>query len=43
MAGVVAVVDRLAGGAEAIEAAAQAPYAALVTIDELYPERPDRG
>lgn len=42
VAGVVAVVDRLAGGASAIEAAAQAPYRALVTIDELYPERPDR-
>ena len=41
--GVVAVVDRLAGGAEKIEAAAEAPYRALVTIDELYPERPDRG
>jgi len=40
--GVVAVVDRLAGGAERIEAAAEAPYRALVTIDELYPERPDR-
>jgi orotate phosphoribosyltransferase len=42
VAGVVAVVDRLAGGAEKIEAAAEAPYRALVTIDELYPERPDR-
>ena len=42
VAGVVAVVDRLAGGAEKIEAAAEAPYAALVTIDEIYPERPDR-
>lgn len=41
--GVVAVVDRQAGGAERIEAAAEAPYRALVTIDELYPERPDRG
>jgi orotate phosphoribosyltransferase len=41
--GVVAVVDRLAGGAARIEAAAGAPYRALVTIDELYPERPDRG
>jgi orotate phosphoribosyltransferase len=41
--GVVAVVDRLAGGAERIEAAAQAPYRALLTIDEIYPERPDRG
>jgi orotate phosphoribosyltransferase len=40
--GVVAVVDRLAGGAEKIEAAAEAPYRALITIDEIYPERPDR-
>jgi orotate phosphoribosyltransferase len=43
VAGVVAVVDRLAGGGEAIEAAAGAPYRALVTIDEIYPDRPDRG
>ena len=43
VAGVLAVVDRLAGGAEKIEAAAAAPYRALVTIDELYPDRPDRG
>jgi len=43
IAGVIAVVDRLAGGAEKIEAAAAAPYRALVTIDELYPDRPDRG
>lgn len=43
VAGVVAVVDRLAGGGARIEAAAAAPYRALVTIDELYPERPDRG
>jgi orotate phosphoribosyltransferase len=42
VAGVVAVVDRLAGGGEAIEAAAGAPYRALVTIDEIYPDRPDR-
>jgi orotate phosphoribosyltransferase len=42
VAGVTAVVDRLAGGAEAIEEAADAPYRPLVTIDELYPERPDR-
>lgn len=41
--GVVAVVDRLAGGGKAIEAAAVAPYRALLTIDELYPDRPDRG
>ena len=40
--GVVAVVDRLAGGAEKIEAGAEAPYRALVTIDEIYPDRPDR-
>jgi orotate phosphoribosyltransferase len=43
VAGVVAVVDRLAGGGERIEAAAAAPYQALVTIDEIYPDRPDRG
>jgi orotate phosphoribosyltransferase len=43
VAGVVAVVDRLAGGGEKIEAAADAPYRALVTIDEIYPDRPDRG
>jgi len=42
VAGVVSVVDRLAGGGEAIEAAAAAPYRPLVTIDELYPDRPDR-
>jgi orotate phosphoribosyltransferase len=39
--GAVCVVDRLAGGAEAIAAAAGG-FRALVTIDELYPERPDR-
>jgi orotate phosphoribosyltransferase len=38
---VVAVVDRLAGGGERIEAAAGAPYRALTTIDEIYPDRPD--
>jgi orotate phosphoribosyltransferase len=36
------VVDRLAGGGEAIAAAAEAPFEALTTIDDLYPERPDR-
>jgi orotate phosphoribosyltransferase len=40
--GVVAVVDRLAGGGARIEATASAPYRALVTIDEIYPDRPDR-
>jgi orotate phosphoribosyltransferase len=43
VAAVVSVVDRLAGGGEAIEAAAEAPYSALVTIDELYPDRPNRA
>jgi orotate phosphoribosyltransferase len=43
VSGVVAVVDRLAGGGARIEAAAEAPYRALVTIDEIYPDRPDRG
>ncbi len=41
--GVISVLDRLAGGAAAIEAAAGAPYVALSTIDEIYPDRPDRG
>jgi orotate phosphoribosyltransferase len=39
--GVLAVLDRLAGGGDAIAAAAQAPFAALSTIDDVYPERPD--
>ena len=43
VAGVTPVVDRLAGGAEAIAAASGgAPYRPLVTIAELYPDRPDR-
>ena len=43
IAGVVTVLDRLAGGADAISAAAApAPYRALTTIDDVYPERPDR-
>jgi orotate phosphoribosyltransferase len=40
--GVVSVLDRLAGGGAAIERAAGAPYVALSTIDDVYPERPDR-
>jgi orotate phosphoribosyltransferase len=41
--GVVSVLDRLAGGAEAIRLASEdAPYEPLATIDELYPDRPDR-
>jgi orotate phosphoribosyltransferase len=39
--GVVSVLDRLAGGAEAIAAAAGAPYVACATIDDVYPDRPD--
>lgn len=40
--GVVSVLDRLAGGSSAIEAAAGAPYVALTTIDDVYPERAER-
>lgn len=40
--GVLVICDRLAGGREAIERAAQAPCLALTTIDEIYPDRPDR-
>ena len=45
VAGVVSVLDRLAGGGEAIQTALgdDAPYTALSTIDEIYPERPDRA
>jgi orotate phosphoribosyltransferase len=38
--GVISVLDRLAGGGAAIEAAAAAPYRALTTIDDVYPDRP---
>jgi orotate phosphoribosyltransferase len=42
--GVVAILDRLAGGAQAIvEAAGGAPFEPLSTIDDVYPERPDRA
>jgi orotate phosphoribosyltransferase len=40
--GVTCVLDRLAGGAAAIEAAAGVPLTPLATIDDVYPERPDR-
>ena len=40
--GVLAICDRLAGGAGAIQEAAGVPFVALTTIDEVYPERPDR-
>jgi orotate phosphoribosyltransferase len=43
IAGVVAILDRLAGGAERIrEASGGAPYEPLTTIDDVYPDRPDR-
>lgn len=38
--GVVSVLDRLAGGAERIQEACGAPYVALTTIDDVYPDRP---
>jgi orotate phosphoribosyltransferase len=41
--GVLAICDRLAGGAQAIQEAAGVPYLALTTIDEVYPDRPDRA
>jgi orotate phosphoribosyltransferase len=41
--GVVSVLDRLAGGGAAIEREAGAPYLALSTIDDVYPDRPDRA
>ena len=40
--GVVSVLDRLAGAGPALEEAARAPYVPLTTIDEIYPDRPDR-
>jgi len=42
LVGVLAICDRLAGGGAAIAEAARVPYRALTTIDEVYPERPDR-
>jgi orotate phosphoribosyltransferase len=45
LAGALAVVDRLAGGRQKIEAAlgdSALPYLSLFTIDDVYPERPDR-
>jgi orotate phosphoribosyltransferase len=43
IAGVVTILDRLAGGADRIrEATSGAPYAPLTTIDDIYPDRPDR-
>jgi orotate phosphoribosyltransferase len=43
IAGVITILDRLAGGAERIAAASGgAPYEPMATIDDIYPERPDR-
>jgi orotate phosphoribosyltransferase len=44
VAGVLSVLDRLAGGAQAIQDALgeDGRYATLSTIDEVYPDRPDR-
>jgi orotate phosphoribosyltransferase len=39
LCGVISVLDRLAGGGDAIERAAAAPYVALSTIDDIYPDR----
>ena len=40
--GVVAILDRLAGGADAIrDASGGAPYEPLATIDDVYPDRPE--
>jgi orotate phosphoribosyltransferase len=40
--GITSVLDRLAGGSEAILAAAGgAPYEPLTTIDDVYPDRPE--
>jgi orotate phosphoribosyltransferase len=45
--GVVSILDRLAGGGEAIredlmKRGIDAPYTALTTIDDVYPTRPDK-
>jgi len=42
IAGTVSVLDRLAGGGAAIEAASGAPYVPLATIDDVHPGRDDR-
>jgi orotate phosphoribosyltransferase len=44
VAGVLCVLDRLAGGREAIETelGTGAAFSALATIDDVYPDRPDR-
>jgi orotate phosphoribosyltransferase len=44
LAGALTVVDRLAGGGAAVEEALGdgLPYVSLFTIDDVYPDRPDR-
>jgi orotate phosphoribosyltransferase len=39
---VTTVLDRLAGARERVEAEAGVPFLPLTTIDDVYPERPDR-
>jgi orotate phosphoribosyltransferase len=39
--GTVSILDRLAGGAAAIDAAGGGIYTALATIDDIYPDRPE--
>lgn len=39
--GTVSVLDRLAGGAEAINSGGGGEYTALATIDDVYPDRPE--
>jgi orotate phosphoribosyltransferase len=41
--GVLAVLDRLAGGGERIEHEAAAPFVALTNIDQVFPGRPDNA
>ena len=41
--GVLSVLDRLAGGGAAIKRAAAAPYIALTSIDDVFPDRPHGG
>jgi orotate phosphoribosyltransferase len=41
--GVLSVLDRLAGAGTVIEREAGAPYLALTTIDDVYPDRPDQA
>jgi orotate phosphoribosyltransferase len=44
LAGALAVLDRLAGGGDAVQQAlgGALPYTSLFTIDDVYPDRPDR-